>query len=96
MVEDQKEIEENDEEKTEKNTGVCGEKCEVYSRVCGYMRPVSGWNKGKKSEFARRKVFDTAKAVAESIPAKQLRPAPVSDEEINEAVDRRFMGTPGY
>ena len=24
---------------------------EVYSRVCGYYRPVSQWNKGKKEEF---------------------------------------------
>lgn len=28
--------------------------CEVYSRVCGYFRPVSGWNPGKKVEFAER------------------------------------------
>ena len=35
----------------------CGEKCEVYSRVCGYFRPVSNWNKGKKEEFKERKTF---------------------------------------
>ena len=23
----------------------CGAKCEVYSRVCGYFRPVANWNK---------------------------------------------------
>jgi len=28
---------------------------EVYSRVCGYFRPVSQWNKGKKEEFKERK-----------------------------------------
>lgn len=28
--------------------------CEVYSRVCGYYRPVSGYNAGKKQEFAER------------------------------------------
>lgn len=27
---------------------------EVYSRVCGYFRPVSQWNKGKKEEFKER------------------------------------------
>jgi anaerobic ribonucleoside-triphosphate reductase len=27
---------------------------EVYSRVVGYFRPVSGWNLGKKQEFADR------------------------------------------
>lgn len=35
----------------------CGETCEVYSRVCGYYRPVSNWNKGKKEEFKERKTF---------------------------------------
>ena len=35
----------------------CGEKCEVYSRVCGYFRPVSNWNKGKKEEFKERRHF---------------------------------------
>lgn len=28
---------------------------EVYSRVVGYFRPVSGWNVGKKQEFEDRK-----------------------------------------
>lgn len=32
-------------------------RAEVYSRVVGYMRPVSGWNKGKKAEFADRVAF---------------------------------------
>lgn len=35
-----------------------GTKCEVYSRVVGYLRPVQGWNKGKKEEFALRKVYN--------------------------------------
>lgn len=35
----------------------CGEKCEVYSRVCGYFRPVANWNKGKKEEFKDREKF---------------------------------------
>jgi len=32
-------------------------KCEIYSRVVGYLRPVDNWNEGKKSEFKKRKVF---------------------------------------
>ena len=32
-------------------------KCEVYSRVVGYMRPITQWNKGKKQEFKDRKLF---------------------------------------
>lgn len=35
----------------------CGESCEVYSRVVGYIRPVQQWNKGKKKEFTDRKEF---------------------------------------
>ena len=31
--------------------------CEVYSRVVGYMRPVSSWNKGKKAEWKDRLAY---------------------------------------
>ncbi len=34
---------------------ICGEPCEVYSRVVGYLRPVEQWNDGKKAEFEIRK-----------------------------------------
>lgn len=34
-----------------------GTKCEVYSRVVGYLRPVQGWNPGKKEEFILRKTY---------------------------------------
>ena len=30
---------------------------EVYSRVCGYLRPTSMWNKGKQGEFSARKLY---------------------------------------
>lgn len=35
--------------------------CEVFSRVVGYLRPVSQWNDGKQSEFAQRKPFVAGK-----------------------------------
>jgi len=35
----------------------CGSKTEVFSRVCGYHRPVKNWNKGKQEEFAGRKTY---------------------------------------
>jgi len=35
----------------------CGTPTEIYSRVTGYLRPVSQWNKGKKAEFAMRKTY---------------------------------------
>ncbi|SFN85993.1 Anaerobic ribonucleoside-triphosphate reductase [Formivibrio citricus] len=33
-------------------------RCEVWTRVMGYHRPVSAFNVGKKSEFAERKFFN--------------------------------------
>jgi hypothetical protein len=35
----------------------CNKPTEVYSRVCGYHRPVNNWNKGKKEEFRQRRPF---------------------------------------
>ena len=36
----------------------CGADCEVYSRIVGYIRPISQWNKGKQMEFHNRTPFD--------------------------------------
>ena len=41
----------------------CGEKCEVWTRVMGYHRPVSEFNRGKKSEYAERVSFSSATEV---------------------------------
>lgn len=38
--------------------------CEVWTRVMGYHRPVSEFNRGKKSEYYSRKCFVEEKAVA--------------------------------
>jgi len=35
----------------------CCDQAEVYSRVVGYIRPTSKWNKGKKREFDDKKFF---------------------------------------
>ncbi len=45
---------------------VKGEKCEIWTRVMGYHRPVSEFNKGKKSEFKERVYFE------ESVALKRL------------------------
>lgn len=37
----------------------CKARCEVYSRVVGYLRPVEQWNKGKRAEFKIRKTYKT-------------------------------------
>ena len=38
----------------------CSEATEVYSRVVGFLRPVSQWNKGKQAEFDMREHYDDA------------------------------------
>ena len=38
------------------------QKCEIWTRVMGYHRPMSSFNKGKKSEFYERKCFTEDKA----------------------------------
>jgi len=38
---------------------ICRRECEVYSRIVGYLRPVSAWNAGKQSEFKIREMYKT-------------------------------------
>ena len=45
-------IELKDEERT---------KCEIWTRVMGYHRPISSFNIGKQGEFTERKYFDEKK-----------------------------------
>lgn len=35
--------------------------CEVYSRICGYLRPLVQWNVGKQIEYSQRKTFKIRK-----------------------------------
>lgn len=37
--------------------------CEVYSRVCGFYRPVKQFNLGKQEEYKERKTFNVDKAL---------------------------------
>lgn len=36
-------------------------KCEVYSRIVGYLRPINQWNDGQKAAFKDRKMFKVHK-----------------------------------
>lgn len=45
----------------------CGGTAEVYSRVVGFLRPVSHWNDGKQAEFEMRKHYDEA---VDNVPNK--------------------------
>lgn len=35
------------------------QKCEVYSRIVGYIRPVEQWNVGKYQEYGERKEYQS-------------------------------------
>ncbi len=37
----------------------CEARCEVYTRIVGYLRPVQQWNKGKKAEYDIRQTIPT-------------------------------------
>lgn len=37
-------------------------KCERYSRVVGYLRPLAQWNEGKQAEWEDRKMFEAKSA----------------------------------
>ena len=50
-------IELKDEERT---------RCEVWTRVMGYHRPVSAWNPGKQSEHRERRVYAEASLTGDS------------------------------
>ncbi|HLC57054.1 MAG TPA: anaerobic ribonucleoside-triphosphate reductase [Candidatus Nanoarchaeia archaeon] len=39
-------------------------KCEVYSRIVGYIRPVQQWNEGKAEEFKDRKSFIVGSSIS--------------------------------
>lgn len=39
------------------------QRCEVWTRVMGYHRPVASFNTGKKGEFAERVYFEEQRAV---------------------------------
>jgi ribonucleoside-triphosphate reductase len=54
----------------------CGERCEVYSRSVGYLRPVDQWNDAKRAEFELRSRFSLERpAVAEPAAAVEIESA---------------------
>ncbi len=42
----------------------CNKKCEVYSRIVGYYRPVDQWNLGKQEEFKERLEYTEEKGMS--------------------------------
>ena len=43
------------------------QKCEVWTRVMGYHRPISSFNIGKKGEAVERKYFSEEKALRKDL-----------------------------
>ena len=41
------------------------QRCEVWTRVMGYHRPVASFNTGKRGEHAERRFFREARAFAQ-------------------------------
>ena len=45
--------------------------CEVWTRVMGYHRPITSFNRGKLSEYRERRCFTESNAtVADTAPSK--------------------------
>ena len=40
-------------------------RCEVYSRIVGYLRPVQNWHQGKQQEFEERQTYQVPAEVVE-------------------------------
>jgi hypothetical protein len=47
----------------------CDRKVETYARVCGFMRPVQQWNRGKKEEQKDRVMFNVKGVLDETMSA---------------------------
>jgi ribonucleoside-triphosphate reductase len=43
----------------------CGQNAEVYTRVVGYYRPVTMWNRGKREEYRQRRMFQPLEQMSE-------------------------------
>jgi len=74
----------------------CGEKCEVYSRVTGYFRPVANWNKGKQQEFRDRKTYRVAGAVVALLACLFLAGCGTTAKKITESASGKNLGLDGY
>lgn len=44
---------------------ICKQKTEVYARVCGFFRPIQGWNRGKREEYKDRLNYRTSNEITE-------------------------------
>ena len=76
--------------------GKCNTVCEVYSRVTGYFRPVSNWNKGKKEEFKERKAYRPVLPVFALLAALTLAGCGTTAKKMTESASGKNLGLDGY
>lgn len=50
-------------------------RCEVWTRVMGYHRPVASWNPGKQAEHLERRFFREATAAGTGSDGHDLAPS---------------------
>ncbi|MDR2353472.1 MAG: ribonucleoside triphosphate reductase, partial [Deltaproteobacteria bacterium] len=70
----------------------CGEHTDVYSRVVGYLRPVSRWNDGKREEFGLRVTYRQGIGLEARVPpaSKSHNTSPPEGEKRKIASGRTF------
>ena len=71
-------------ELTQELNQVHGRKTEVYSRIVGYYRAVSNWNRGKREEYRHRKTY----AYPENLPEPEARIRTVAAKNGRPTLDR--------
>jgi len=49
-------------------------RCEVFSRIVGYYRPLDSWNRGKREEYRQRTAVDL-KPMIDEIEKKEVADA---------------------
>lgn len=71
----------------------CGEETEVYSRITGYYRPVKNWNKGKQSEYKKRKEYSLGKSLgSDNCKTLELKGGEWSDKvAVTEGLSFKFF-----
>lgn len=52
-----------------------GTETEIYTRIVGYYRSVRNWNRGKREEYGKRRLFNVDKAFTEMDRGRPVFPA---------------------
>lgn len=58
-------------------------KCEIWSRVMGYLRPTDCWNVGKQQEFKERTCFEEDLSSDRSLEYKDDKTGAIQKDNIS-------------